>query len=404
MRNHIAGIIIVVLAALGGCSRDLDVERVPNASGQGGAHAATAGTSSLVGGRAGSTASGVAGYLGGGAGAVSTTQATDPTSGCRAPNEPGCSECCRQQASTTTGALECVHYGSMAGGPGFYVPSRREGGTCASSCAPCAQCTLHDEEQLRALVKPTNCDCSTTYIGIDPCFGPDSCECYCQSYLSGIRLCPQLAQSDLAQAGSGGQSQTATAGGGGAGGATSQSSAGAGTAGQLLSGAGGGSSVRYCRKTFDPTDPVQRMGLSFCTVDFCSALNTAVTLSDRASIPFGGAEVRAGRCAVAADSFDAVYVVTGVGATNCYYRNGAFVGMVTWGDAPVNVVGCPYDAWVLVSGEFPDAALTSYPTTCPGLTTYRSMRFAGSAGAAGAANAPEVGTCFQAATATCSSC
>lgn len=122
---------------------------------------------------------------------VPMSSGADPTAGCRAPGEPGCSECCEQSPSTS-GESTCVRYSSQAGWSDWYNVSRLDGATCASTCARCAQCTLREEQELRALVRPTGCDCSTTDIGIDPCIAPDSCECYCERYLSGIRNCPQL--------------------------------------------------------------------------------------------------------------------------------------------------------------------------------------------------------------------
>ncbi|HEY5956970.1 MAG TPA: hypothetical protein VIV60_10475 [Polyangiaceae bacterium] len=124
---------------------------------------------------------------------VPASGANDPTAGCRAPGEPGCSECCEKETSTA-GTPMCVRHAAQAGWSDWYNISQLEGETCASTCATCAQCSLHEEQELRALVKPVNCDCSTTDIGIDACIAPSSCECYCERYLVGIRNCPQLSQ------------------------------------------------------------------------------------------------------------------------------------------------------------------------------------------------------------------
>jgi hypothetical protein len=115
-----------------------------------------------------------------------------------------------------------------------------------------------------------------------------------------------------------------------------------------------------------------------------------------------GAEVKAGRCSGSDGSFEEVYVNTGIGTASCFYRAGAFVGQVDWSDSNVNVNGCLIFRGPVVYGEFPDAVLKANPTSCSGLTTYRVMRSLD--GGAGAPNAPSVGDCYQAATATCGTC
>jgi hypothetical protein len=63
--------------------------------------------------------------------------------------------------------------------------------SCPSGCQPCASCSKRDEKELRALVRPEGCDCSKD-PGIDPCFSPRSCGCYCERYTYLSKQCPHV--------------------------------------------------------------------------------------------------------------------------------------------------------------------------------------------------------------------
>jgi hypothetical protein len=39
---------------------------------------------------------------------------------------------------------------------------------------------------------PGDCDCDDAEIGVDPCFSPGSCECFCMRLRNVQRVCPQL--------------------------------------------------------------------------------------------------------------------------------------------------------------------------------------------------------------------
>lgn len=205
--------------------------------------------------------------------------------------------------------------------------------------------------------------------------------------------------------GTGGRSD-ATAGRAATGAATSTGGAGSPSPGGAGS-AGDSAQLRYCSASYDE---VALRALFRCPLEFCASLTSAVSMSDGGTFISRGAEVRAGRCAAPGEAFDAVYFGTGVGSECCYYREGALVGIATWGDSYVTLSnGCSIFLGPVVWGEVPDSALTGYLKGCSGLTTYRTMQSsvsgtAGAAGAAGAPNGPPLGNCYEVATATCGPC
>jgi hypothetical protein len=106
--------------------------------------------------------------------------------GCRAPNEPGCESCCRQNTN------DCdrfwVSNGQLDHG---YDAVMTYGKVCPESCPVCSTCWIPTEQALRELECRPECDC-TEPRGADPCFSPTSCECYCVEMPSLIKMCPGI--------------------------------------------------------------------------------------------------------------------------------------------------------------------------------------------------------------------
>jgi len=137
---------------------------------------------------AGATGEGGAG-IGGEAGAAAEPEATI---GCRAPQEQGCEQCC-ETATGADGIASCVVRSASSGGDWYNaVESLDE--ACPQDCPPCAACSLRDEEQLTELEARSDCACDSIVVGIDPCFAPMSCECFCQGYSALAQACPHLVQ------------------------------------------------------------------------------------------------------------------------------------------------------------------------------------------------------------------
>merc|ERR1712007_124852 len=56
---------------------------------------------------------------------------------------------------------------------------------------PCALCDARTEADLKKLIAPPDCSCTEASLtSVDPCFSPDSCDCYCQLRAKGLRACP----------------------------------------------------------------------------------------------------------------------------------------------------------------------------------------------------------------------
>jgi hypothetical protein len=114
-------------------------------------------------------------------------------SGCRSPEEPGCSVCCHVggggggcwRRSWSPGSV------NVTGVTPWYNADELVGQTCPSNCPTCATCLARDEEELcQLLAMPQGCDCTNVEIGIDPCINPTSCACYCQRLEAEIQACP----------------------------------------------------------------------------------------------------------------------------------------------------------------------------------------------------------------------
>jgi hypothetical protein len=117
--------------------------------------------------------------------------APDALVGCRAPDEPGCVLCCT--GTTDDGRcsyLEGDEDWSQYDVDPWYNASGVMDGPCPDDCPACAQCSERTEQALREFESRPECDCPTLEIGIDPCFAPDSCECYCVRLQSAMQACP----------------------------------------------------------------------------------------------------------------------------------------------------------------------------------------------------------------------
>lgn len=112
---------------------------------------------------------------------------------CRGPEFPGCGACCEENAAEHTCSILSSSDGDAE--PGFipwYNNWHLRDGDCPADCRPCASCLSRDEREYAALGARPECRCETLEIGIDPCFAPNSCECYCQNKLRILRACPHL--------------------------------------------------------------------------------------------------------------------------------------------------------------------------------------------------------------------
>ncbi len=97
------------------------------------------------------------------------------TSGCREFGEGGCTECCSGEVTFDEDDVECIVRDESGE---HLIP-----GPCDPECPACARCSVEDEETLRELAGPMECDCSTlggeglAQLGFDPDV-PCARECY----------------------------------------------------------------------------------------------------------------------------------------------------------------------------------------------------------------------------------
>jgi hypothetical protein len=115
---------------------------------------------------------------------------SEALAGCRAPDDLGCSSCCIVGADSCTVKRWSSHENPTTVTPWYNsIESVRE---CPSNCSPCASCSSRSEKELRDLLtrKPKDCDCAKATIGIDPCFAPMSCACYCSRWEDLKTQCP----------------------------------------------------------------------------------------------------------------------------------------------------------------------------------------------------------------------
>jgi hypothetical protein len=100
--------------------------------------------------------------------------------GCRGPLDPGCAECKDGDDG----------YNRAQEGTDWYNWSSVDG-TCEPDCPACASCSYRNEADAIELGHRPECE-PCVDPGVDPCFGPSSCGCYCslKSWLS--VACPTL--------------------------------------------------------------------------------------------------------------------------------------------------------------------------------------------------------------------
>jgi hypothetical protein len=118
--------------------------------------------------------------------------------GCRAPDEPGCERCC--ESSTGVQGCEVRTWNRVgvsdaqlaASGTVPWYNGSAAAQEWPEGCQRCAPCLKREEQQLRALGDRPECDCSRP-TGVDPCFQPGSCGCYCRDALRLARSCPSAA-------------------------------------------------------------------------------------------------------------------------------------------------------------------------------------------------------------------
>jgi len=110
---------------------------------------------------------------------------------CRGPEFPGCNECC-----TPENGDHCL-VRSWSGSTDrivipWYNASSYLSTSCPANCPPCASCLTRYEREYRALGPRPDCDCSRVVFGIDPCFFPQGCGCYCDRKSMILEACPDL--------------------------------------------------------------------------------------------------------------------------------------------------------------------------------------------------------------------
>lgn len=123
--------------------------------------------------------------------APTNPSARPPSAGpCRAPHEPGCERCCTLEKHGACTELSFSGSGSAKVVPWYNASASLT--ACPAGCPPCARCLERDEQELRGLKQPAGCDCRTQKPGIDPCFTPKSCGCYCSRFEELSKACPEL--------------------------------------------------------------------------------------------------------------------------------------------------------------------------------------------------------------------
>jgi hypothetical protein len=105
--------------------------------------------------------------------------------GCRAPDEPGCETCYVFHTDGTCSAYST--FGRRPDDSGYNTGILTT--DCPTDGARCASCTPEAEAALCRNTPPSDCDCSID-AGIDPCFAPSSCGCYCSAYSADRQACP----------------------------------------------------------------------------------------------------------------------------------------------------------------------------------------------------------------------
>jgi hypothetical protein len=104
--------------------------------------------------------------------------------GCRAPDQFGCATCCEPDY----GSGSCV----VRSGTDWYSDQAVRLGPCPLNCAPCATCTVHDEQQLLGLQPRPSCDCTLDAGPASCTLSPGSCNCYCAQRADLVARCGTL--------------------------------------------------------------------------------------------------------------------------------------------------------------------------------------------------------------------
>lgn len=109
--------------------------------------------------------------------------------GCRSPAAQGCATCCVSMANGCSVRTFVPERSGTTAVPWYNSKEYRS--ACPANCAPCALCSLHDEEDLCQILKqPYDCVCGSQQSNVDPCRNPQSCECYCLLYNQLTSMCP----------------------------------------------------------------------------------------------------------------------------------------------------------------------------------------------------------------------
>lgn len=105
--------------------------------------------------------------------------------GCRGPDDPGCETCYLERRE---GSCE-IWSGSLGlEEDALYASFTTIEGGCGNG-PRCASCLREMEAALCAETTKLECDCREP-PGIDPCFFPDGCDCFCQQHGQNRMACP----------------------------------------------------------------------------------------------------------------------------------------------------------------------------------------------------------------------
>jgi hypothetical protein len=106
--------------------------------------------------------------------------------GCRAPMEPNCAVCQYSYGGR-------VSYRSSDGGD-WYNVSQTASTACSGACPQCASCTQRDQTEVEQLGSRPECLPCPLNAGLDPCYMPRSCDCWCSRRNRLYERCPTLAE------------------------------------------------------------------------------------------------------------------------------------------------------------------------------------------------------------------
>ena len=102
--------------------------------------------------------------------------------GCRGPRDPGCAVC-KEPSRPGYRSSE---------GDWYNVSSTEAPAGCEVDCPVCATCDYRTDEQSRALGERPECEPCPTERGIDSCFVPRGCACWCETRTQLRNACPTL--------------------------------------------------------------------------------------------------------------------------------------------------------------------------------------------------------------------